>query len=185
MESYIYFQNRGWGNIAGKSLSQHRNACYDFARPLDVERKLAKLTGLLPKTAPVPGFVTALKTLHSLGHPLHIVTARPVDSKADVIEWLAQQGLSVGREPEHVIKGAWFTNTYGELKGVVGPKGDTESEVEREKELIERLKEICRSGIGKGKGGMGKLKVNDQKQPCSCSRLMVVGPTRDQSRVVH
>jgi hypothetical protein len=129
-----------------------------------VERKLAKLANLLPKTTPVPGFASALRALHSLGHPLHIITARPPSCRADVIDWLAQQGITVGAGPEHIIQEAWFVNTFGDSKkAVIGPKGDTESAIEREKDLNDRLKEIFSRGVGKGKGGLVKLEVSTFK----------------------
>ncbi|ORY34032.1 hypothetical protein BCR39DRAFT_463060 [Naematelia encephala] len=141
-QSYIIFQNRGWGPIA------------------DVERKLKKLGNLLPKTAPIPGFVPALRALHAMGHPLHIVTARPESDHAAVIEWLAQQGLTVGMGDDDVIAAAWFTDTYGDLgRPDLGERRSTASGVAREQELNEQLKEALRTKTQQGKGGRNKLKV--------------------------
>lgn len=58
-----------------------------------------------------------------------------------------------------MIAAAWFTGTYSSAYPEIGKKGDTESAIEREDVLNDRLKDIWRQGVGKGKGGLGKLKV--------------------------
>ena len=89
------------------------------------------------------------------------MTARDEGCRPHILEWLVKLGITVGPGPEHIIQEAWFVNTYGGLaREVIGPKGDTESAMEREKDLNERLKEIWKAGVGKGKGGTGKLKVS-------------------------
>ncbi|KAK4686223.1 hypothetical protein P7C73_g3906, partial [Tremellales sp. Uapishka_1] len=133
LETYLLFQNRGWGT------------------PAEVARKTAALANVLPKTLPVPGFVSALQTLAALGHPLHIVTSRREDERPAVIEWLAQQGITVGLGDDDVIKMVWFTATYKEAN-VISPDGI------QDEEWNEKLKEVYRT-IGGGKGGLGKLKV--------------------------
>nr|KIR50221.1 hypothetical protein I312_00152 [Cryptococcus bacillisporus CA1280] len=109
--------------------------------------------------APIPGFVAALPTRHSFGHPIHIVTSRPESDRKNVTEWLQQQGIIIGLGPEDVIAAAWFTGTYSSAYPEIGKKGDTESAIEREDVLNDKLKDIWREGVGKGKNGLGKLKV--------------------------
>ncbi|OXC66879.1 hypothetical protein AYX13_04527 [Cryptococcus neoformans] len=141
LETYVFWQNRGWGS------------------PADVARKVKTLNRLLPKTAPIPGFAAALRTLHSFGHPIHIVTSRPESDREAVAEWLEQEGITIGLGPEDVIAAAWFTGTYSSAYPEIGGKGDTESAIERENVLNDTLKDIWKEGVGKGKGGLGKLKV--------------------------
>lgn len=88
LETYVFWQNRGWGS------------------PADVARKVQTLNQLLPKAAPIPGFAAALRTLHSFGHPIHIVTSRPESDRETVTEWLEQQGITIGLGPEDVIAAA-------------------------------------------------------------------------------
>lgn len=126
---------------------------------IDVARKVKILNQLPPKTAPIPGFAAALRTLHSFGHPIHIVTSRPESDREAVAEWLEQEGITIGLGPEDVIAAAWFTGTYSSAYPEIGEKGDTESAIERENVLNDKLKDIWKEGVGKGKGGLGKLKV--------------------------
>ncbi|WWC89374.1 uncharacterized protein L201_004297 [Kwoniella dendrophila CBS 6074] len=132
LQTYVLWQNRGWGT------------------PADVARKVQTLGDLLPLTAPVPGFVEGVKELHELGHPMYIVTSRPKSDKQGIKEWLIKQGITIGSNPDDVIKETYFTGTYDE------------NEDEFEKELNERLKQIWKEGAGKGKGGLGKLKILKQ-----------------------
>ncbi|WWD17320.1 hypothetical protein CI109_101760 [Kwoniella shandongensis] len=124
LETYVFWQNRGWGS------------------PADVSRKVKTLNQILHKTLPVPGFASALRLLHSFGHPIHIVTSRPEsDRQADV------------------IAAAWFTGSYVSAYPNLEEKGDTEEAKQREKELNERLKALWKEGADKGKSGLAKLEI--------------------------
>ncbi|WVQ72398.1 hypothetical protein IAR50_001950 [Cryptococcus sp. DSM 104548] len=142
LETYVFWQNKGFGS------------------PADCARKVKSLNQILPKTAPVPGFDEGLRTLHSLGHPIHIVTSRPESDREVVTEWLAQQGITIGPEPEeHVIKCAWFCGSYSSAYPDLQTKGDTESALERESEMNEKLRQIWKEGASSGKSGLGKLRI--------------------------
>ncbi|WRT66348.1 uncharacterized protein IL334_003303 [Kwoniella shivajii] len=138
LQTYVFWQNRGWGT------------------PAEVARKVQTLNNLLPLTSPIPGFADALRTLHGLGHPIHIVTSRPESDRQGMIDWLIQEGITIGDKPEDVIVQAHFTGTYGEVNRPIEDKGDDD---DFENELNERLKALWRDGVGKGKGGLGKLKI--------------------------
>lgn len=126
---------------------------------VDVARKVKTLNQLLPKTAPIPGFPAALRTLHSFGHPIHIVTSRPESDREAVTEWLEQQGITIGLSSEDVIAAAWFPGTYSSAYPEIGKKGETECAIARENVLNDKLKDIWKEGVGKGKGSLGKLEV--------------------------
>ncbi|ODO09739.1 hypothetical protein I350_01956 [Cryptococcus amylolentus CBS 6273] len=141
LESYVFWQNKGWGS------------------PADCTRKVKSLNQLLPKTAPIPGFDDSLRVLHSLGHPIHIVTSRPESDRQVVAEWLAQQNITIGAGPEHVIKAAWFCGSYSSAYPDLPAKGDTASAVDRDKETNDKLRQIWKDGVTSGKSGLGKLRI--------------------------
>ncbi|WVQ99397.1 hypothetical protein IAU59_006530 [Kwoniella sp. CBS 9459] len=139
LQTYVFWQNRGWGT------------------PADVARKVMTLNQLLPRTAPIPGFAQALSYLHfELGHPIHIITSRPPSDREALIQWLKQEGITVGPGADDVIAEAWFTGTYGDVNIDVGAKGDDQA---FEDDLNERLRNIWKDAVGKRKGGLGKLKI--------------------------
>ncbi|OCF42895.1 hypothetical protein I317_03246 [Kwoniella heveanensis CBS 569] len=139
LQTYVFWQNRGWGT------------------PADVARKVMTLNHLLPQTAPIPGFASALRHLrHTLGHPIHIITSRPASDREPLTQWLKQQGITIGTGPDDIIEEAWFTGTYGDVNIDVGVKGEDQK---FEAELNRRLKELWRDGVGQSKGGLGKLKI--------------------------
>lgn len=53
----------------------------------------------------------------------------------------------------------WFIGIYFSVYFEIGEKGDMESVIERENVLNDKLKDIWKEGVGKGKGGLGKFKV--------------------------
>ncbi|OCF60560.1 hypothetical protein L486_00195 [Kwoniella mangroviensis CBS 10435] len=137
LQTYVFWQNRGFGTPAE-----------------EVARKVQTLNNLLPLTTPIPGFVEGLRTLHELGHPIHIVTSRPEKDEQGLKDWLSAQGITIGHEPKDVIVQAHFTGSYGDVNKPIEPRGDDD---EFERELNERLKELWKDGVGKGKGGLAKL----------------------------
>ncbi|KAK8864382.1 hypothetical protein IAR55_001630 [Kwoniella newhampshirensis] len=142
LETYVFWQNRGWGS------------------PADVSRKVKTLNQILPQTLPIPGFAEALRTLRSLGHPIHIVTSRPEADRQVVSEWLMTHGgITIGNAADDVIAAAWFTGIYSSAYPALEDKGDTESAKAREEELNSRLKEIWKEGADEGKSGLAKLEI--------------------------
>ncbi|WVW83871.1 hypothetical protein I302_105893 [Kwoniella bestiolae CBS 10118] len=138
LQTYVFWQNRGFGT------------------PAEVARKVQTLNNLLPLTTPIPGFAEGLTTLHNLGHPIHIVTSRPESDKQSLVDWLSAQGITIGPAPGDVIAEAHFTGSYGDVNKSIEPRGTDD---ESESELNERLKELWKDGVGKGKGGLAKLKI--------------------------
>ncbi|WWC94129.1 hypothetical protein V866_000968 [Kwoniella sp. B9012] len=138
LQTYVFWQNRGFGT------------------PAEVARKVQTLNNLLPLTTPIPGFVAGLKTLHELGHPIHIVTSRPAKDEQGLKDWLSAQGITIGHEQKDIIVQAHFTGSYGDVNKPIEPRGDDDG---FERELNERLKELWKDGVGKGKGGLAKLKI--------------------------
>lgn len=53
------------------------------------------------------GLLLALKQLQALGHPLHLVTDRPVVERGVVIEFLLKQGISVGTKDQDIVAALW------------------------------------------------------------------------------
>lgn len=133
----------------------------------ETARKMKGMDGLLPQTAPVPGFVEGLKALHAMGHPIHVVTARAKTSEPDILNWLAELGVTVGVGENDVIAALWFTDSYGSSKPPIPEKGETPSAIEREDQLNEELRAIWKDGIGSGKGGKSKLKAGRSDERCT------------------
>jgi hypothetical protein len=124
-----------------------------------VEEKKKHLEFILPKTVPVPGFAAALRKLHDLGHPLHIVTARPEDCRAQVIEWLAQNGITVGFGENDVVAALWFTHGF-ELESTTEGPGEKVSEGGLgEGDLNTSLQAMYKQSVGQGSSGKKKLNV--------------------------
>ncbi|WVO16271.1 hypothetical protein L204_103946 [Cryptococcus depauperatus] len=141
LETYIFWQNRGWGTHA------------------DVARKFKTLNQLLSQTSPIPGVANALQILHSFGHPIHMVTSRPETDREAVIDWLQKEGITIGTQSQDTIEAIWFTGSFSFAYPELGSKGDTESAIEREKNLNRKLKEIWKESIGQGRSGLAKLRI--------------------------
>ncbi|KAJ9124258.1 hypothetical protein QFC22_001057 [Naganishia vaughanmartiniae] len=77
-ESYYPHRNRGWGSVEETNEKLHW-----FHKELNV----------LQWANPVSSVRDALLKLKSIGHPLHIVTARSEAEKAFVIQWLERHDL--------------------------------------------------------------------------------------------
>ncbi|WWC61833.1 uncharacterized protein I303_104418 [Kwoniella dejecticola CBS 10117] len=138
LQTYVFWQNRGWGT------------------PAEVARKVQTLNNLLSQTTPIPGFAEGLRALHTLGHPVHIITSRPAKDREGLTRWLNEQGVTIGPGERDVIAQAHFTGAYDDVNSPVAPRGEDD---EFEKELNKRLKELWADGVGKGKGGLSKLKI--------------------------
>jgi hypothetical protein len=144
--------------VGGLSLVSSSCHCVgQGADTVDVENKKKPFEFILPKTVPVPGFAAALRKLHALGHPLHIVTARPEDCRAQVIGWLAEHGIGVGFGDNDVVAAVWFTHGFalptspGGANGAVQEVGNKQLDVE--------VQAMFKASVGQGSTGNKKLKV--------------------------
>lgn len=142
----------------------------------ETNRKIKKLEGEMARTLPVPGFAEALRKLKALGHSLHIVTARHERCKGQIIEWLAEQGITVGFGPEDIIAAIWTTNAFGlnpsEPKTTStessakeqGMSDDDEAmeetESEKEKRHNAELQQMFKAQVASGGSGKRKLQVS-------------------------
>jgi hypothetical protein len=183
METYFFHQNKGWGSLAGTSYLIPRAQDIRLIEP-DVHRKLQRLEHVMPKTLPVKGFATALRKLHALGHPLHIVTVRPERCRVQMIEWLAQQGITVGLGDHDIVAAIWTTDAYGldsaEAKEVVsndrrkalGGEGlEDDARQVHDEELNASLQELFKNKVASG--GSGRMKLNVSHYSTSnCERLL-------------
>jgi hypothetical protein len=93
-----------------------------------------------------------------LGHPLHIVTARPESCKAQVIGWLAEHGIGVGFGDGDVVAAVWFTHGFALDKNANDPK-EEEKKVSDEA-LNAELQQLFKQSVGQGSSGKKKLKVS-------------------------
>jgi hypothetical protein len=136
----------------------------------EVEQKKKHLEFILPKTVPVPGFAAALRKLHALGHPLHIVTARPEDCRAQVIGWLAEHGIGVGFGDNDIVAAVWFTHGFALPNAVDDAAKATDDERKKSDEALNaELQEMFKQSVGQGSSGKKKLKVRHLTS--SCKRL--------------
>jgi hypothetical protein len=127
----------------------------------EVEQKKKLLEFILPKTVPVPGFAAALRKLHVLGHPLHIITARPEDCRAQVIGWLAEHGIGVGFGDNDIVAAVWFTHGFALPKAADDAGKATEAEKRKSDEALnDELQEMFKQSVGQGSSGKKKLKVS-------------------------
>ena len=156
METYFYHQNPGWGSLAGQ-FSVHSLWSSELTAT-EVEQKKKVLEFILPKTVPVPGFAAALRKLHALGHPLHIVTARPEKCRPQMTEWLAEHGIGVGFGDDDVVAALWFTHGFGLPASAAG--GEVEKKEVSDEELNAELQEMFKQSVGQGSSGKKKLKVS-------------------------
>jgi hypothetical protein len=120
----------------------------------ETRKKQEAIGPVLHKTEPVSGFAAALQHLHALGHPLHIVTARPEFTRPWVYDWLGRYGITAGSGETDVIAVIWFTSVFA---GMNETKAESTEEGEEKSEA--QLKEAYKQSIGEGKGGKKKLKV--------------------------
>jgi hypothetical protein len=127
----------------------------------EVEQKKKHLEFILPKTVAVPGFAAALRKLHALGHPLHIITARPEDCRAQVIGWLAEHGIGVGFGDSDIVAAVWFTHGFA-LPSAVDDAAQTTNDERRKSDeaLNAELQEMFKQSVGQGSSGKKKLKVS-------------------------
>lgn len=149
-------------------------------RPYDADqsetnRKIKHLEQGLPHTKPVPGFAAALRKLHALGHPIHVVTARHERCRGQIIEWLAKYGITVGQGAKDVIAEIWTTNAFGlnPSESKVAPDQDAQqvqpdnaadvTDVEKaandERELNANLLQMFKAQVASGGSGKRKLEV--------------------------
>ena len=156
METYFYHQNPGWGSLAGQ-FSVHSLWSSELTAT-EVEQKKKVLEFILPKTVPVPGFAAALRKLHALGHPLHIVTARPEKCRPQMTEWLAEHGIGVGFGDDDVVAALWFTHGFGLPASAAG--GEVEKKEVSNEKLNAELQEMFKQSVGQGSSGKKKLKVS-------------------------
>lgn len=127
----------------------------------EVEQKKKHLEFILPKTVPVPGFAAALRKLHALGHPLHIITARPEDCRAQVIGWLAEHGIGVGFGDNDIVAAVWFTHGFALPNAVEVAEGVIKDERKKSDEALNaELQEMFKQSVGQGSSGKKKLKVS-------------------------
>ena len=127
----------------------------------EVEQKKKLLEFILPKTVPVPGFAAALRKLHALGHPLHIITARPEDCRAQVIGWLAEHGIGVGFGDNDIVAAVWFTHGFALPTAAEDAADATESETKKSEEALNaELQEMFKQSVGQGSSGKKKLKAS-------------------------
>jgi len=127
----------------------------------EVEQKKKHLEFILPKTIAVPGFAAALRKLHALGHPLHIITARPEDCRAQVIGWLAEHGIGVGFGDNDIVAAVWFTHGFALPNAVDDATKPTDDERKTNDEASNaELQEMFKQSVGQGISGKKKLKVS-------------------------
>lgn len=58
----------------------------------------------------VPGAINALKALHEMGHPVHLISRRSSDVLGKVAQWLSQLGLSIGIKEDDVVAAVWLVD---------------------------------------------------------------------------
>jgi phosphoglycolate phosphatase-like HAD superfamily hydrolase len=58
----------------------------------------------------VPGVINALKALHEMGHPVHLISRRSSDDLGKVAQWLSQLGLSIGIKEDDVVAAVWLVD---------------------------------------------------------------------------
>jgi len=127
----------------------------------EVEQKKKHLEFILPKTVAVPGFAAALRKLHALGHPLHIITARPEDCRAQVIGWLAEHGIGVGFGDNDIVAAVWFTHGFALPTAAEDPAGSAKDEKTKSDEALNaELQKMFKQSVGQGSSGKKKLKVS-------------------------
>jgi hypothetical protein len=127
----------------------------------EVEQKKKHLEFILPKTVPVPGFAAALRKLHGLGHPLHIITARPEDCRAQVIGWLAEHGIGVGFGDNDIVAAVWFTHGFALPTSTGDEAKATDDEKRKSDEALNaELQEMFKQSVGQGSSGKKKLKAS-------------------------
>ena len=127
----------------------------------EVEQKKKLLEFILPKTVPVPGFAAALRKLHALGHPLHIITARPEDCRAQVIGWLAEHGIGVGFGDNDIVAAVWFTHGFALPTAAEDAAEVTEKDKSKSDEALNaELQEMFKQSVGQGSSGKKKLKAS-------------------------
>lgn len=130
---------------------------------IEVKEKKKVLNYILPKTMPVPGFATALRKLHVLGHPLHIITARKEECRPQVTEWLAEHGIGVGFGDDDVVAALWFTNGFA----LHNPAPESDAKDVDMNALNVKLGDLYKQSIGQGSSGKKKLKVRPTSRLCS------------------
>ncbi len=80
------------------------------------------------KKGAVSGLHLALKQLHELGHPLHLVSARPASDRAAMVFWLSSQGINVGIGQDDLVAALWFTSPPAASDTFADTEGDVDME---------------------------------------------------------
>lgn len=113
-----------------------------------------------------------------MGHPIHVVTARPEMFKSHIEDWLRLHGVSVGPGDQDTVVAVWCCSSYS--KEPLPERRDTASGIEEEEALNKRLLGM----FGKGKSGGTKLKVS-LPQRATLSRAHIRRHPQGRVKVPH
>ena len=99
----------------GRVIAIHVNLIYPFSiKPVEPQALQLMPDSLDQKPPPqnlkgtTSGLVVALRQLHTMGHPLHLVSSSHATERGEIVNRLAGQGINVGTEDDDLVAALWF-----------------------------------------------------------------------------